>query len=288
MYGRNRLRLQYPRGKISTKRVLSLILAGAVAFTPCRAADLDEIVRRGGDVLESDWKAFSDYAYIERDETRKGSNVSISTNQVLMIAGSDYNLPIAVDDKPLSPERQKIELQKLRDEVKRRAAETPAAREQRLQKFRKEQDEYGDLILGFPKAFTYTLQGEEEKNGHPAYVLSAVPKKRAGAMSRAAKVLAGMNGIVWIDRTGFHTIRAECQVTAPVPMYGFLAHVLPGTQVVIELTPFNDSVWLISRFTLTLAVSKLWFKSTELTDSTYSQFRPNAMVLAELLARTIE
>ncbi len=244
---------------------------------------VDEIVRRGGEVLASDWGAWTKYSYIERDETRKGEQVSSRTSRVVMIAESDYYLPIAINDQPLSDEQSKAELEKLRAEVRRRKAESAESRAQRVARFRKQQDENGALVLEFPKALTYTLAGEEEKNGHPAWRLATAPKKRAGPLSRAAKVISGMAGTVWVDRDGFHTIRGDCQVMAPISMFSFFARVLPGTRIEIELQPVSETVWLISRYTVKLTISKLWFKSTQMTDSTYSDFRPNEAVLAELL-----
>jgi outer membrane lipoprotein-sorting protein len=137
----------------------------------------------------------------------------------------------------------------------------------------------------FPNAFTFELVREEPMKGHPAYVLSATPKKRTGPMSRAAKVLAGMNGTIWIDKENFHLIRAECTVVTPVPIYGLLAQVFPGTRVEIELAPVTDSIWLISRLSMDLTLSKLWFKSTQVTHSTYSEYSPNATVLEGLVSK---
>src|ERR1700689_2596142 len=70
-----------------------LCLAGLLA-PPCRAADLEEIVRRATATLQSDWSADADYAYIERDEVQKNGTVTSKTSQVVYIAGSDYYLPL--------------------------------------------------------------------------------------------------------------------------------------------------------------------------------------------------
>jgi hypothetical protein len=52
------------------------------------------------------------------------------------------------------------------------------------------------------------------------------------------------------------------------------------------MTPVTDSTWLIDEVSIKLNVSKLHlFKSTGLTRSTYTQYRPNASVLDELLSK---
>src|SRR5262249_1328637 len=152
--------------------------------------------------------------------TQKSKKVTSKTYRVVMMAGSDYDVPIAIDDRPLPPAQQKVELRKLKDEFRRRNNEDAAARRRRIEKYTKQDEENGALLLEFPDAFTFELVREETTNGYPAYVLSGTPKKRTGAMSRAAKVLAGMHGTVWIHKETFHMIRTECNVVNPVPVYG--------------------------------------------------------------------
>jgi hypothetical protein len=240
----------------------------------------------GTAAIELDWAADLEYSYVERDEVQKDEKLTSKTYQVVVIAGSDYNLPLAINDQPLSPDREKAELAKLKNEAQRRNDESPSARRQRIEKFMKQRDENGALVLEFPKSFTFELLREETLRGYPAYALSAVPKKRTGPMSRAVKILAGMHGTLWIDKEAFHTIRGGCNVLSPVPVYGILARVLPGTHIELDMTPVTDSVWLIREITMTLRVSKLfWFNSAQVTRSTFSDYRLNAAVVEELLSK---
>lgn len=250
----------------------------------CRAADLQEIVAKANATLKSDWAADPDYAYVERSEVQKNDKVSSKTSQVIYIAGSDYYLPLEINGQRLSSDRKKAELEKLKDEVRRRNAESPAARSERIEKYKKQRDENEALVLDFPDAFTFELVREETMNGHPAYVLSGTPKKRPGVDSLAAKVLSGMQGTVWVDRENFHAIRVACDVTRPVPIYGLLARVLPGTHIEFGMAPVTNPTWLISELSMNLRVSRLVFKSREVTGFTYSDYRRNDVVLNELLA----
>ncbi len=269
---------------MSNHQYLILVLGlAALPGSLCQAADLPEIIRRGTLAIESDWAADPDYAYIEKDEALKNGVMTSKTSQVVYMAGSDYYLPLATDDKPLSPEAEDSELVKLKAEWERRNSESTEARRSRIDKYKKDRDENGALLLDFPSAFNFALKEEGEMYGHPAYVLAAMPKQRSGPLSRAAKVLSGMQGI---DKDGFHVIRASCDVVHPVPIYGILARVLPGTHVEFEMNPVSDSAWLITSLAMTLKVSKFfWFTSTQVTHTTYSGYRLNQAVLDELLAR---
>jgi hypothetical protein len=252
---------------------------------PASEADVQEIVRGGTAAIRSDWAADPDYAFVERDETEKNGKLTSKTSQVVTMGGSDYYMPIAIEDQPLSPEERKIELQKLKSEFQRRNREDPASRERRVANYEKARDEDGAMLLDFPNAFNFKILREEKLHGYDAWVLSGTPRERSGPLSRAAKVLSGMNGTVWIEKEHFHCIRADLNVVDSVPIFGPLAHVLPGTRIELEMTPVNDSTWLIDRFSMTLKVSKLWFKSTQNTRSTYADFRLNSAELDELLAK---
>jgi outer membrane lipoprotein-sorting protein len=261
---------------------IALLLSGFLS----RAADLPEIVQKATAAINSDWAADPKYACVEKDETHKNGKVTSKTFQVVMIDGSEYHLQLAVDDQPLSPEQEKAEYAKLKEEVQRRKSESASARERRIAAWKKEHDENGELLLDYPKAFDFQLVREEVKNGHPAYVLAAKPKPGVVATTRAQKVLAGMEGTAWIDKATLHPIHVECNVTRAVPVFGALASVLPGTRIDIGMTPVSDSVWLIDDVAMNLNVAKLkMFKSNEATRSTYTHYRPNEMVLQELLAK---
>ena len=256
---------------------------------PCRAGQLvndplQEIVRRATATLQSDWAADPDYAYVEKDEVQKNGRMTSKTSRVVYIAGSDYYLPIAIDDQPLPPDREKSELERLKNEVQRRNSESPEARRERIGKYKKQRAENDALVLDFPNAFAFELVREETMNGYPAYVLSGTPKKRLRPLSLAAKVLSGMRGTVWVEKENFHAVRVACDVVTPVPIYGILAKVLPGTHIEFTMTPVTDSTWLLSNLSMDLRVSKLvLFKSTQVTRSTYSDYRLNDLMLADLL-----
>jgi hypothetical protein len=259
------------------------LLITALLAAPCSAVDLQEIVRRADAALKADWAADPDYAYVERDETTKGGKVSSKTAQVVYMEGSDYSMPTAIDDHPFPAERRQAELRKLAEELRRRRAEGASAREHRLAEYRKQRDENGSLLLAFAESFNFELLREETMEGHAAYVLQANPRERTGTLTRAQKVLSGMRGTVWIDKEQFHAIRAECTVFAPVPIYGALAKVLPPTSIDLRLSPATPNIWLITEFSLALNVSKVFFKSSSTTRSTYTEYRPNSVVLEELL-----
>jgi len=264
---------------------MSVVLCLLGSSFALRAADLNEIVERAAAALKSDWAADPLYACLERDETEKSNKRTSKTVHDLMLDGSDYRLPFAIDNQPFAPDRRDLEITKLKHELKRREGETDAARRSRIEAWKKRRDEEGDMLLAFPSVLTFQLIGEEEKDGHPAYVLSATPKPGAVAATTGAKVLTGVQGKEWVDKETLHPIHIECTVVKPVPVYGVLASVLPGTEIEIRMTKVTDSIWLIDLVSLKLQLAKLhFFKSAETTRYTYTDYSPNASALEKLLS----
>jgi len=256
-----------------------------IACAPCLASDVNEIVGRATAALNADWAADPLYAYLEKDEVQKGDKLTSKTFEVVMIDGSEYHFPRSLDDQPLPPDRQQAELIKFKNEVKHRKNESPSARRARIEAWKKQRDENGELLLDFPSVLNFRLLGEEMKNGYPAWVLGATPKPGIVPATRAGRVLAGVQGKAWVEKDTLHPMHIECTVVTPVPVFGPLASVLPGTQIEIGMTRVTDSVWLIEEVSIRLNVAKLkMFKSSEMTRSTYSQFRPNSSALEELLS----
>ena len=268
--------------------VWRVFIASCSAFSwhLCRAEDANQIVERATAALKSDWAADSSYASIERDEALKHGRVTSKTFEVVMIDGSDYQFPLAIDDQPLPPGRHQAEIVKLKHEIERRRNESPSARQSRIEAWKKQRDENGELLLDFPTSLQFHLEGEEIKDGHPAYVLSATPRPGVIATTRAAKVLTGIQGKAWVEKQTLHPIGVECTLVKAVPVFGALASVLPGTEIEIGMTKVAESVWLIDRVSMKLNVSKLhMFKSSSATHSTYTHYQPNSVALEELLSR---
>lgn len=269
--------------QIILRSFVALSVAG-LAAGPCRALDAKDIVERATEALKADWAADPLYANMERDETRKGDKSTSKTFVVVMIDGSDYHFPVAFNDEPLTPSRRETELARLREEVRRRRHESPEACQSRVEVWQKERDENGELLLDFPGVLDLALLGEEMKDGHSAYVFAATPKPGIAPATRSEKVLAGVEGKAWVDKETLHPFRIECTVVQSVPVFGPLARVLPGTEIGIGMTRVTDSTWLIDRVSISLNLVKLQlFKSTTKTISTYTRYRPNSIVLSELL-----
>lgn len=266
------------------KRCISLVALFSISLHASDIVDVEDLIRRANSAMQSDWEAAPGFAFIQRDLTTSRRVMTSKTHQVFMISGSDYYMPIAVNDKTFPVDQQKLELQRLEQEVGRRSRQTPQEAQQRSEQYRKMREQNGILLSEFTKAFDFTFAGEEMKKGHAAYVLQARPRPGYHPPNRTARVLTGMQGRLWIDKDTFHWVKAEAEVLKSVSIFGLFARLLPGTKMELEMTPVTVSVWLISRFAVSTQLSILWWKSTKATESSFTGYRPAAEALAEAVA----
>jgi hypothetical protein len=264
---------------------LLAVCACVRAAAQCAPENVGDIIEQGAVAMRSDWNAFPGFAFEERDsETSKGVT-TVSTNRVFMIDGSDYYMPIAFNDKPYSAEQLEREHEKLLQEVDRRSRETEKERQRRSERYWKERNQTGILLEQYVIAFDFRLVGEEVINGRTACVLDARLRPDYQPPNREARILTGMQGRLWIDSHDFHWLKAEADVLKPVSILGVAVKVLPGTHMDLEMAPVSPSVWLVSRFTVTVKASVLWMSTERAMVTGWSGYLPAAAALAGELAR---
>jgi len=247
--------------------VATMLLFSAMTRTP--PLDASEIISRSVEAIKHDWDVDPQYECKERDRAGNGSK----TYEDLMIDGSPYQLLIAVNEKPLSPEQQTGEKQKMRDVIAKRKAESPQDRAQRINKYEEQRKRNHALIEDLTKAFDFKLTGEGRLDGHRVYVLDAKPRPGYHPDSKQTDVLTGMKGKLWIDTATFQWVKVEAEVIHPVSIDGFVARVEPGTRFELEKTPLAADVWLPKHFSMR-SHAKIFFMfgKSSFDDETYFDY----------------
>lgn len=186
---------------------------------PTIQPDANTIVQRSVNALKSDWQAEPKYDFVEHDV----KNHESTTYRVMMILGSPYKLMQAVNGKLLSSEDQQEEQRKLQAAVAERCRESKMQTRKRITNYDKGREHDHFLMQEMTKAFVFSVMGETTIDGRDAWHLQASPKPGYQPPNREAKVLTGMKGELWIDKSTFEWIQVEAQVTHPVSLEGFLA-----------------------------------------------------------------
>lgn len=248
--------------------LLALGLTVASPGFPAASKDLSptpsvaEIIRRSVQANTADWNAQPDYAHQEFDlKSRADSNGKFQPQQsktfeVTMIEGSPYNRLIALDNEPLSRAQAAQELAKMQRETLRRQHETAADRQARVAKYKNNRAEEHMLMQQMTEAFDFKLMGEETLEGSECYVLDASPRADYRPPVERARVLTGMRGRLWIDKSQYHWVKVQAEVISPVEFGLFIAQVKPGTKFELDQAPVGG-VWLPKCFTESVNASVL-------------------------------
>ena len=205
----------------------------ALSQQPESPPDVQTIIERSVQANDRDWQLAPKYSYFETDRSDDGKTM---TYEVMMILGSPYQRPVAVNGEPLSPERQQEEQQKLEQVIAARSKESPRQRAQRIARYEKERKRDHLMMEQFTKAFDFTLEGMQKLGSHEVYHLKATPRPGYQPPNVQTKTLTGMEGQLWVDTTHYQWVKVEAVVIHPVSIEGFLARVEPGTRFELENT----------------------------------------------------
>jgi hypothetical protein len=222
---------------------------------------------------ETDWKATPQFSFVERDEDVKGAAKTSKTYRIWMLDGSPYSCLTDLNDKPLSPAQRDREREKLREETARRANESPKERARRLAQYQKDRGRMFALLHEMGEAFDFRLVGEQRLDNHDVYVLQAFPRPGYQPRSRETKILTGMKGTLWIEKSTYQWVRVEAVAIKPVWLGWFIAKVLPGTRFLLEQTPVTKRLWLPEYFSFEARARILWWQKEYVHSERYQDYR---------------
>ena len=235
-----------------------------------------EIIHRSVEANERDWNAGPSFSRVERDIETKSDERSDRSYEVFLMEGSPYRRLVAIDGHPLPAAHQKQEAQKEARELIRRRSESADERKFRMDKYHRDREHDHILMVQMEVAFNFRLIGEDTVDGHPVFLLRAEPKPDYQPPNHEAKVLTGMKGKLWVDKTEFHWVKVEADVVRPVTFAGFLARVGPGTKFLLEKEPVGEHVWQPKRFQDDVVASILFWQKNSTTVDTFTNYRPDA------------
>jgi hypothetical protein len=240
--------------------VLATLFLAVSAFAQ---PDVATIIQRSVEANNKDWEAAPQYDHFERDRQPDGGT---RTYEVMMILGSDYQRLVAVNGKPLSPEEQASEQQKLEHVIAQRHDESAEQKAQRIARYEKDRKRDHLMMEQLTVAFDFKLLGKQKLGPYDVYVLQATPRPGYQPPNTETKVLTGMQGKLWIDKETYQWVKVEAEVVHPVSIVGFLAEVEPGTRFELEKMPVEDDIWLPSHFSMKARAKVLFFFSHKTQD----------------------
>jgi hypothetical protein len=259
-----------------------LILLGATA--PAQV-DVKTIIERSVEANKANWEAAPHYDNYETDKEDGGP---VKTFHVVMVEGSPCKKLVAINGTGLSPEQQREEDQKFEHAVTQRQHESAEQRSKRIAKYEADRRRDHEMMSQLTEAFNFELKGVQHKGPHQVYVLKATPRADYRPPNTQARVLRGMEGMLWVDTKSYQWVKVEAEVIRSVRIAGFIATVEPGTRFELENTPVGDGIWQPQHFSMSAHAKVLYMFShkNEENDSFFGYRRTNYTEAAKAISST--
>jgi hypothetical protein len=191
--------------------------------------------------------ALDTYERIQRVEIRKtGSDTDPSEIKVwrLFPAGTGLDkIPLGPDEKPVSEESYRAELEKL-EKMLVWSTQTGAGQREAFAKVEKKRKERTDLIEATHNAFVFTKVGEEMRGDRKLVKYSMTPNPSYKPTTRNGVVFTRVEGTVWVDEQTSELARIEGHVTEDISLALFLAKVYKGSYFMQERYELFPGMWL--------------------------------------------
>jgi hypothetical protein len=171
---------------------------------------------------------------------------------------------ILKDGKPLTPEEDKGEQQRLNDMIA-----SPAAYAKHARNTESEKTMADKLVPLMADAMinTYTPgQPQSGRNGGALeIVLDFKPNPKFVPPNTEAQALTGLEGRVWVDAKTRYVVRMEGTIFRGVNFgWGMLAHIYPGGKLVMNQTNVGGNRWIFTDFSMQLSVRALMVKRLDI------------------------
>ena len=243
------------------REVWRVAVFGSIAWLAVAASaqvDVKAIIEHSVEANKADWEAAPNYDNYETDKEDGGP---MKTFQVVMVEGSSCKKLVAINGTRLSSELQKEEDQKFEHAVNQRQHESAEQRSQRIAKYEADRRRDHEMMSQLTEAFNFELKGVRRMGPYQVYVLKATPRPDYRPPNTQARVLTGMEGMLWVDTKTYQWVKVEAEVIRPVRIAGFIATVEPGTRFELENTPVGDGIWQPKHFSMSAHAKVLFMFS---------------------------
>jgi hypothetical protein len=185
---------------------------------------------------------------------------------------------ILKDGKPLTPEEDKQERERLNNMIA-----APAAYAKHAKNSESEKTMADKLVPLMPDAMINTYAPGQPQSGRNGGALEIVldykPNPKWNPPNTEAQALTGLEGRVWIDAKTRYVVRMEGTVFRSVNFgWGMLAHIYPGGKLVLNQTDVGGNRWIFTDFSMQLSVRALMVKRLDIhsmaTSSGYQTLGP--------------
>jgi hypothetical protein len=198
--------------------------------------------------------------YLLRKVEQRRDGVRDTTKEIIETRDGDVARLVAIDDRPLSPEAQRLELDRLDN-----LAHHPELQEHRRKNELKDAERTNHLLSLLPQAFHYRMEGLTPCGPRQCYRISFTPNLRFNPPDMESDLLRGIAGEVWIDQTEERLTRLDAHFIDDVDFgFGIVGKLNRGGSVVLEQSNIGDHDWELTGLRLHLTGKALLVKPLEM------------------------
>jgi hypothetical protein len=247
--------------------VLVFPVHGAFAQSDDAARDPVALVRRASQNELKSGNGNRPYRY----QLHKIDDNKITTKEIVETKDGEVARLIAVGDKPLDPEAEKAEIDRLNN-----LAAHPELQAHRHKKEQEDSDRANEMIRLLPDAFLYKYEGMVGGPNGPCYRLTFQPNPNFNPPDREAQVYHGMAGELWIDKEQERMVKLDAHLISDVDFgWGILGRLYKGGSILVEQADVGEHHWETTRMKLSLTGKALMIKPLNFqTTEDASHFEP--------------
>jgi len=238
---------------------------------------------------QANWLRMKDYTWIARlGERHMDSNGQVIKEnkrawETVILYGEAHRRMLERNGRPLPPNEQRKEQEKLDKYVSKLERETPEQKQRRVAGYERARQKDREFLTEIPDLYAFRLEGDDKVDGRDVWVISATPKSGYQPKHGDAKALLKIRGQLWIDKSEYQWVRLEAETMDTISYGLFLARLNPGAKLVFEQTRVNDELWLPKRElvggTGRIGLLKKVAMEQELTWTNYRKFRVESKVV---------
>jgi len=262
---------------------VALLALSAVFFV--HAQDAADIIRHSVERDATNFERFKNYTFLERfEERRYGRSGNLSSKEVetyefMVLGGRPYGKLVERDDKALPAKEARKEQDKMDKESAKRERESASDKAKQDQD-RAEERRY---LREVPEAFDFSLQGTEQIDGRPVWIIAAQPKPGYKPKLKRAEILAHLRGKIWVDQADYQWVKAEVEVIDLISFGLGLLRLAPGSILNLEQVRVNEEVWLPARISVRadarLAYLRKLHEELDITYRDYKKFQADSRIV---------
>ena len=211
-------------------------------------------------------KAGRSFSYRQHKVDPKGSLVK----EIVETKDGDVARLIEKDGKPLPPDQEKAELDRLNNLL-----EHPEIQEHRHKKEQEDSARGDEMVRMLPDAFLYTLEGTVEGPNGPCYRLAFKPNPAFTPPDREGEVYHGMVGELWVDQSQERLVKIDAHLIQDVNFgWGVIGKLYKGGSILVQNADVGYHHWETIHMKLNLQGKILMMKSVDFsTTEDFSAFK---------------